>query len=366
MKVTVHPYEKNVYKAVMWHARKIAPTCTNSFVKTMGRNESISLNLNSKVYFENMSIEPVYKGNPIVTGFEHLAEVYCEIVIEGPLESQIVQFIEKAVAEHEKFVSFVERDEKNLVIVTWDGYHWDDEYRTPKRTPESIYVSEFTNVLEDLKNFYSNSSKYLELEIPYTRTYMLYGLPGTGKTSMIYTIASALDKNLAIIDFSNKELCDSSIRKALFKLPSDTILCLEDIDSLFSQDRKSDKSTITFSGVLNILDGVVKNTGLVIFMTTNNLANMDDTAMRRRVDYYLKFDVMCKTQFDKMFKKFYPGQDSQKFWANVKKLQFTPCILQKFFVRHLYSDDVVSHVDEFIQMCTNEYSLKKSSDALYT
>jgi SpoVK/Ycf46/Vps4 family AAA+-type ATPase len=153
---------------------------------------------------------------------------------------------------------------------------------------------------------------------------------------------------------------------ALYKIPKDTILCLEDIDSLFSPDRKSDKSTITFSGVLNILDGVVKNTGLVIFMTTNLLSKLDDTAMRRRVDYYLKFDVMKKPQITAMFKKFYPGQDPQKFLKEIGKIVFTPCVLQKFFVRHLDSTDITEHVDELIQMCTNEYKLTNSSDALYT
>jgi chaperone BCS1 len=220
--------------------------------------------------------------------------------------------------------------------------------------------------MDDLEVFYANAERYTSLEIPYTRTYMFHGLPGTGKTSMIYTIASEMNKNLAVIDFSDRDISDSSIRRAMYKIPKDTILCLEDIDSLFSADRKSDKSTVTFSGILNILDGVLKNTGIVIFMTTNLLSTMDDTAMRRRVDYYLKFDVMKKEQVTLMFQKFYPDQDYKKFLKAVGKTVFTPCILQKFFVRHLDSSDITEHVDELIHMCTNEYKLTNTSDALYT
>jgi chaperone BCS1 len=195
---------------------------------------------------------------------------------------------------------------------------------------------------------------------------MLHGIPGTGKSSMIYTIASELNKNLAIIDFSDKNLSDKTIRTAVYKMPKDTILCLEDIDSLFSENRKSDKPAITFSGILNILDGVVKNTGLVIFMTTNTLKNMDDAAMRRRVDYYVKFDVMKKEQVLVMIKKFFPLQDSNTFYSLIKKLSFTPCVLQKFFVRHLDSSDITEYIDEFNHMCTHDYKLTNSSDALYT
>jgi KaiC/GvpD/RAD55 family RecA-like ATPase len=326
----------------------------------------VSLSLNKKVFLDNgMSVTPIQKGQP-VSSFSRDIEIYTELEIEGPDEELITSFIEKAKEEYENRCAVIERDSKNINIVVWDGCFWNDEYKTPKRSKKSIYVPEFSQVVDDLTAFYANGDRYIGLEIPYTRTYMFHGLPGTGKTSTIYTVASELNKNLAVIDFSDRDLSDSSIRRALYKMPKDTILCLEDIDSLFSADRKTDKSTITFSGILNILDGVVKNTGLVIFMTTNLLSNMDDTAMRRRVDYYLKFDVMKKEQVTLMFQKFYPDQDPKKFLKETSKVVFTPCILQKFFVRHLDSSDITHHVDELIHMCTNEYKLTKTSDALYT
>lgn len=364
MKITVFPREKCVLKAVAWYAKFLSPRGVDAYVDTIG--DKVSLSLNKQVFLPgNMSVTPIFKGEPL-SSFTRDIDIYMELEIEGPSEDAIVEFITKAKEEYETRCASIERDPKFVNIVTWDGCYWADEYKTPSRSRSSIYVPEFQDVVDDLAKFYASSQRYHDLEIPYARTYMLHGLPGTGKTSMIYTLASEFKKNLAVVDFSDRELCDSSIRRALYKMPKDTILCLEDIDSLFSADRKSDKTTITFSGILNILDGVIKNTGLVIFMTTNLLTNLDDAAMRRRVDYYLKFDVMKKKQISLMFRKFFPNQNPDKFMDQTGSVTFTPCVLQKFFVRHLDAPDISEFVDEFIAMCTGEYKLVKSSDALYT
>jgi len=364
MKVTIFFREKSTFRAVAWYAKHVSPNSVDAYVDSIG-DGTLSLCLDKKVFIGGISVTPVRIGEPI-GGMGRELEVYTELVLEGDSEEEIVKFIEKAKSEYEKKCTEVELDTKFVKVLQWDGYYWGCEYKTSSRTRGTVYVPELQGLFDDLNTFYAKSARYVELEIPYARTYMLHGLPGTGKTSVIYTVASELKKNLAIIDFSDKELSDKYIRMALYKMPKDTILCLEDMDSLFSPDRKSDKSTITFSGVLNILDGVVKNTGLVIFMTTNLLSNLDDTAMRRRVDYYLKFDVMKRDQATVMFTKFYPSQDPKKFLDAVGRTVFTPCILQKFFVRHLDSSDITQHVDEFIHMCTHEYKLSKSSDALYT
>ena len=364
MKVTVFPREKCVFKAVAWYAKFLSPYGVDAYVESIGDN--VSLSLNKKVHLHGeMSVTPVSKGKPL-SSFSRDIEIYTELEIEGPTEESILKFITRAKEEYEKKCTAVECDPKYVKILTWDGCYWNDEYKTPSRSRSSIYVPEFQDVVDDLTKFYSSSRRYLDLEIPYARTYMLHGVPGTGKTSMIYTLASEFKKNLAVIDFSDRELCDSSIRRALYKMPKETILCLEDIDSLFSADRKSDKSTITFSGILNILDGVIKNTGLVIFMTTNLLSGLDDAAMRRRVDYYLKFDVMKKKQISSMFRKFFPAQNPEKFMDQIGSVAFTPCVLQKFFVRHLDAPDISEHSEEFLSMCTGEYKLVKPSDALYS
>jgi len=357
MKITVYPSNKNVFTAVSWYAKHSSPNSVNSYIHLIG--EDVNTCLDSQITIGTFTVTPVSVGLPVtMSGYETNPKVYSELVLEGPNEFEIIEFIKTSILEYEKKCRQFSVHDKLVNILTWDG-SWNNEYNTPKRSNSSIYLPDnsYETILCDLKKFYSSGERYSQLEIPYARTYMFHGLPGTGKTSMIYTIASELNKQIAILDFSDKEMSDSSMRRAVYKIPDDTILCIEDMDALFSSDRKSDKSTITFSGVLNILDGVIRNKGLVIFMTTNLLSNMDDTAMKRRVDYYLKFDVMKKEQIKNMFRRFYPEQDSNLFYSFVSKLQLTPCILQKFFVRHLDSDDVVTHINELVEMCTHDYKI---------
>jgi hypothetical protein len=349
----------NVYNSICWYTKQKVPDCRQTLVDVLGDN-NVNLFINEPVTIDNITITPNEIGKPLPS-MEYRGEpkIYKELILEGPDEDKIISFIQEALAEYDKKCKTFKQCENELLVLTWEGCCWSDEYKTPKRSNKSIYLPDdsYQKIVNDLKKFYNQEKRYRELEIPYVRTYMLHGLPGTGKTSMIYTIATELGKNIAIIDFSDRDMSDKSIREAVYRIPSDTILCLEDMDSLFSADRKSDKPTITFSGVLNVLDGVIKNTGLVIFMTTNLLANMDDSAMKRRVDYYLKFDLMKTCQVENMFNHFFPEQDLKKFSHLVQKLQLTPCILQKFFVRHLDCEDIVEHVDELVNMCEHDYKI---------
>ena len=365
MKVTINRDARSTFAAVCWYAKQKSIDCDDCMVEMLG--DTVSLTINTFVKIDELTITLVSIGVP-VSAMEYRGDpkIYKELVIDGPNESDIVSFIKEANVAYDIKCKQFDKSETHILVLTWDG-SWCDEYKTPKRSNKSIYLPDdsYQKVLTDLKSFYANSERYAQLEVPYVRTYMLHGLPGTGKTSMIYTIATELDKNIAILDFSDKDMSDTSIRRAVYKLPANPILCLEDMDSLFAADRKSDKSTITFSGVLNVLDGVIKNTGLVIFMTTNLLANMDDTAMKRRVDYYLKFDLMKKDQIVNMFTHFFPNQNSKKFSELCTKLQLTPCILKKFFVRNLMSESIESHIDELRDMCEHDYKIINTS-SIYT
>jgi len=364
MRVTIIKDRNQHYEAITWWAYQKNPECQKTRMLVFGDSNNINFTINETITIDGVTIQPVSVGAP-VSGIDYRSEpkVYQELVLESLSEESITNFIKEAKLEFDKKCREFEKHEKELLVLTWDGCGWCDEYKTPKRSNKSIYLPDdsYTKIIQDLKMFYDNENRYKELDIPHTRTYMFHGIPGTGKTSTIYTIATEFNKNIALIDFSDKEICDSNIRRALYKLPSDTVLCLEDIDSLFSEDRKSDKSTITFSGILNILDGVIKNTGLVIFMTTNLLKKLDDAAMKRRVDYYLKFDLMKKEQIVNMFSRFFPTQDSEKFLEQVSKLKLTPCILQKFFTRHLTSGDIESHFEELEQMCKCDYKLAENN-----
>ena len=69
---------------------------------------------------------------------------------------------------------------------------------------------------------------------------------------------------------------------AISKIPEKAILLLEDVDALFV-DRKandSNKSLVSFSGILNVLDGMARKNGLITFLTTNYRNELDPALIR--------------------------------------------------------------------------------------
>ena len=52
---------------------------------------------------------------------------------------------------------------------------------------------------------------------------LFHGYPGTGKTSLVYSIASELNMGIALLSFTRK-MEDSDLMRALRRLPEDTIL----------------------------------------------------------------------------------------------------------------------------------------------
>ena len=61
-----------------------------------------------------------------------------------------------------------------------------------------------------------------------------------------------------------------------------SIILLEDIDAAFVHREAGDHggSNVTFSGLLNTLDGVASSEERLIFMTTNHLERLDPALIR--------------------------------------------------------------------------------------
>jgi chaperone BCS1 len=107
------------------------------------------------------------------------------------------------------------------------------------------------------------------------------------------------------------------------------------------------KSALTFSGLLNALDGVGNTNGQVYVLTTNLRDQLDPALIRNgRVDIHIEFTYATEEQMRQMWTNFYPeaDKDSAAQFASAvvaqltaSALQVTTAGLQHFFVTQMDS-----------------------------
>lgn len=330
-----------------------------------------SMPVNTPVYFEYCD-KPVYcilieRGDePIesTSGFTYFQELY---IITDLNEEEMSSLASDAINEWEKKIDNGDDIEEKIKVSMFEEGYWETLNYKPYRNFETLCLPKgyIEGISNDIKQFTSSETqkRYKTLGIPYKRNYLLEGVPGSGKSSLIHAIASELNQDICILTFHDK-INDITMMRALRSIPDSNILVLEDIDSLFVERKKNDehKNRISFSGLLNCLDGLGHKHGLITIMTTNYKMNLDSALIRPgRIDYMLNFDYANKYQIEFMFYKFMnlsKEEDKETnyfktFYDEFKKLsiKITTSLLQQYL--YIYLDkplDAIKNIFEIKEM----------------
>jgi mitochondrial chaperone BCS1 len=152
---------------------------------------------------------------------------------------------------------------------------------------------------------------YADRGIPFRRGYLLHGVPGSGKSSLIHAIAGELMLDIYTLSLSSSWISDSTLTTLMSRVPARCIVLLEDLDAAFTRsvtrdqgsngtpdsrngnggdnfggddvvsgpqpapsslsrhrryrEQMSDVNTLSLSGLLNALDGVAASEGRILF-----------------------------------------------------------------------------------------------------
>tara|TARA_B100001094_G_scaffold332711_1_gene405990 strand:+ start:1223 stop:2320 length:1098 start_codon:yes stop_codon:yes gene_type:complete len=363
-KITIPDSEYDVQKSIL----KFLGTITKISELEVFSFNDFKNRVNLAPYFETLSIDYLSsklniecKIEGLSHKFKHFIRKERTIFVQGETAEQ---FINDAIEYSEN--SWQRYCDDNHIVSLEYNYSWTLDGVSRKRDPFSVHLpkGQVDKVFSDLNQFREEKERYHELNIPYMRTYMFYGLPGTGKTTLIKAIASKYNMTLCNV-VVNKDLEDSDIKRAFRKLPKHSIMVLEDIDCIFKDRKEGDtiKNNLTFSGLLNSLDGIAENDDRIIIMTTNNLDCLDK-ALIRRIDFFMKFDYANQKQIEDCFKRFFPNSDFSEFYQNIRGIKLTINILQKFFTKHL-RDNIIEVSKELPDFSTGELSLESTKN-MYT
>ena len=277
-----------------------------------------------------------------------------------------------------------------------------------KRKLSSVIMKDNKNqeISELLNHFSQTEEWHLERGIPYKKSFLFYGPPGTGKSSMIKAISFELQRHIHYLSLSsikNDQELSNLMSNINFK---ETILVIEDIDAQGSfvhkrilkqetkeknntdfiniksndentynneglvmlsklmiastiQDKDKEKekeyeSQLTLSGILNQIDGVHNNHGMILIMTTNYPELLDEALIRDgRVDERVFFDYCDYEQIYLMFKNFYNSNnvslETIKSKINLLEYKIAPCnvenSMRRYYSNHMSAlDDIVNSI----------------------
>lgn len=189
-----------------------------------------------------------------------------------------------------------------------------------KRPVDSVILDKGVKerILSDVKDFLGSAKWYYDRGIPYRRGYLLHGPPGSGKSSFIRALAGELDYNIAMLNLSERGLTDDRLNHLLTIIPRRTLVLLEDADAAFGNRRTQTDddgyrgANVTFSGLLNALDGVASAEERIVFLTTNYLDRLDSALVRPgRVDMAVRLGEATRWQMAKMWDRFYGEFDKE-------------------------------------------------------
>ena len=160
---------------------------------------------------------------------------------------------------------------------------------------------------------------YAERGIPYKRGYLLFGPPGTGKSSFSLSFAGKHELDIYTLQLSN--ISDSKLMRLFAELPPRCIVLLEDVDTAgmgrrdsVDADQETElKSAVTLSGLLNVLDGVSSQEGRILIMTTNHIEHLDEALIRPgRSDKKVHFKLADQNISTQLFHTVFKQSPNQK------------------------------------------------------
>ncbi|XP_019410016.1 PREDICTED: mitochondrial chaperone BCS1 [Crocodylus porosus] len=214
----------------------------------------------------------------------------------------------------------LQQQEGKTVMYTAMGAEWRPFGFPRRRRPlASVVLDEgiAERIVRDVQEFIASPQWYSDRGIPYRRGYLLYGPPGCGKSSFITALAGELQYSICLLSLSDRSLSDDRLNHLLSAAPQQSIVLLEDVDAAFvSRDLAAENPTayqgmgrLTFSGLLNALDGVASTEARIVFMTTNHADRLDPALVRPgRVDLKQYVGPCSRWQLTHMFQRFYPEQ----------------------------------------------------------
>lgn len=297
-----------------------------------------------------------------------------------------------------------------------DGANWARCFSRAARPIETVVLDEDQRnaICEDISEYLlpATSKWYANRGLPYRRGYLLYGPPGTGKTSLTVALAGKYGLRVYSLSLAVTWMSDDVLASLFASLPKTCIVLLEDVDACGvtresstssassnsppgsapkpeapsgGESSSSSKPSVTFSGLLNAIDGVASKEGRILIMTTNHRNRLDEALIRPgRVDLQIKFDYTNRAIVHGLFTTLYNVDESDReilrfpadfpddkelatlateFAAKIPEGLFSPAEVQGLLLKHKKEPrKAVANAEAWVETAKTEKRLREQKE----
>uniref|UniRef100_A0A6C0C9G6 AAA+ ATPase domain-containing protein n=1 Tax=viral metagenome TaxID=1070528 RepID=A0A6C0C9G6_9ZZZZ len=261
-------------------------------------------------------------------------EMFKNLTDTIPPKALITEIITKRVAA--KKLNDIEKNIDNLYL------------RDSDKTKLTTALDQFKNKKQTLKDLGFQNKLNL----------LLYGEPGTGKSTAIQAVATYLQKDIYYVDMQKAQLNEDL--QMIFdyvnnNVPNGGIIVIEDIDAMTdivlkrtSETKEysvkdlmnNQKSKLTLEYFLNILQGTLTVDNSVFIVTTNYIDHLDDAFYRDgRFDVKIKLKLCDHFQINSIYKKIIGREIPEKILQRIPENKFSPATIIFHIKNYIFKTD---------------------------
>jgi hypothetical protein len=168
---------------------------------------------------------------------------------------------------------------KTVRLLNWKA---DDIGMQPESSPFNGYAfpKPVMSALSEIRTWLENEKWFRSKGIPWRRGWLLYGQPGSGKSTLVRSIAMEFDLPVYVLDLSG--MTNDTLASAWQDIQQNApaIALIEDIDAVFKgreniSAMNTTRDSLTFDCLLNTISGVGNSDGVFLFVTTNHIEHLD-------------------------------------------------------------------------------------------
>ncbi len=225
------------------------------------------------------------------------------------------------------------RDERvdNLSTIIFRGKFRNNIWLNTKlRTFNDVFMpsSDKEKIMNHVNAFINKRDWYIKNNIPHHLGIMLYGEPGTGKSSIAQAIVDSIDNvsDFVIVEGNEIKYIDSIFDDLINHHAYDAslyrVVLFEDVDtglsdinrdkseSLNPRTDTSESKETDLAGILNFLDGIRSPTNCIFIFTTNHIENIDQAVLRPgRCDLTIEIKHVCVETLIEFLNFHFPEED---------------------------------------------------------